>query len=177
MDFFSDNISLSNGITLLKFIVSSLLIFWIFCISNSLEARLAFLTSYSSWDINSRIASRTSSNFYRIIFLNRNLDPNFLLDWFMFWLGLISTWALKKEKKSLNQIRVVNLVKLEDLPLATFIRIEIVLLMVYSFMYCYNLPSWNFSFISLSKLFKHSYVLFLKFFSLSPSINSKSSKI
>ena len=107
-----------------------------FCISNSFDAKLAFLTYSYSWDIKSKMAYRTSSNFSMIIFLNKNLDPIFLFDWLAFKLGLNSTWALKKEKKSLNQMRVVNLVKLEDFPLATLIKMEMILLMVYSVMYC-----------------------------------------
>lgn len=136
VDFFSESISFSRGITLLKFIVSSLFIFWIFCISNSLEAKLALLTYSSSCDINSKIASSTSSNFYNIIFLNKNFCAIFLLDWLWFRLGLISTWALKKEKNNLNQIKVVSLVKLDDFPFATFIKMEMILLIVYSVMYC-----------------------------------------
>ena len=140
VDFFYESISFSKGITLLKFIVYSLFIFWIFCISNSFEAKLAFLTYSSSWDINSKIASSTSSNFYNMIFLNKNLDAIFLLDWtwfcIWFWFGLVSTCALKKEKNSLNHMRVVSLVKLEDFPLATLIKIEMILLIVYSVMYC-----------------------------------------
>ncbi len=89
-----------------------------------------------------------------MIFLKRNFDwVGFLLEfkpwpfwlsWEKFYLGLFSTWALKKEKNNLNQIKVVNLVKLEDFPLATLIKIAMILLIVSSVMYCYNLPSWNF---------------------------------
>ncbi len=74
VDFFYDNISFSNGITLLKFIVSSLLIFWMFCINSSLDAKLALRTYSYSCDIKSKIDYKTSSNFYKIIFLKKNLD-------------------------------------------------------------------------------------------------------
>jgi hypothetical protein len=115
--------------TLLKFIVYSLLIFWIFCINKSFEASEAFLTSSSSWDINKRIPYKTSSNLSKMIFLNKNLVwTGFLLA--EFWFGLLSTWALKNEKNILNQINVDNLEKLENFPLATLMSIVIILLVV-----------------------------------------------
>ena len=185
VDFFYDNIYLSKGITLLKFIVSSLLIFWMFCINSSFDAKLAFLTSSSSCDIKSKIASNTSSNFSNMIFLNRYFDWfNLLLllrfwpfIWRLFYFDLFSTWALKNEKNNLNHIKVDNFVKLEDFPFATRIKIQMILFIVYSLTSCSNFPYWNFSFIYRSKFPKHSSVLFLKFFSLSPNINSKSSRI
>ena len=112
-----------------------MLIFWIFCINKSFEASDAFLTSYYSCDINNKIPYKTSSNLYKIIFLNKNLVwTDFLFA--EFWFGLISTWALKKEKNILNQINVDNLEKLENFPLATLINIVIILFVVSSFKYC-----------------------------------------
>jgi len=61
--------------------------------------------------------------------LKRNLDAGFLFGWL--GLGFTYAWALKKEKNNLNQIRVVSFVKLEDFPLATFIKIVIILFIVY----------------------------------------------
>jgi hypothetical protein len=132
VDFFYDSIYFSKGITLLKFIVYYLFIFWMFCIRSSFEAKLALRTYYYSCDINSKIAYNTSSNFYRIIFLNRNFDCTiFLVDPFKFRLfGLVYTCDLKKEKNSLNQTKVDSFAKLEDFPFATLIKIFMILLMV-----------------------------------------------
>lgn len=92
-------------------------------------------------------------------------------------LDLGSSCDLKKDINSFRKFKVMIFELTDDLPLAILMRMVRIWSIVSELRITSSLPSLNFYTISFSKFFRHSSALVFSAFSLSPSMNSRSSRM